>query len=207
MRHLRFALCGLFLLASLAAHGDSIPVFQITSAQMFFFGPGDVAFAFNGPGISVSGQGGFDCPSGWCSGFEVPEGTPIDFTSFVLFAGFTTIQIGGTTYSGAQAVLNSFTMNPLAPLFVPDGGGAMLNSNGLIGGSVNGTFQFEIKVPAGSLELDFLPSVDDPGYYISTGGDFFAQKSPSPVPEPGSVFLLVTGLAGILGTLKIKQRH
>jgi hypothetical protein len=164
MRHLRFVVCALFVLVSLAAHADSIPVFQITSADIFFFGPGDMAYNFNGPGINVGGQGGFDCPSGWCSGFEIAAGTPIDFGSFMPFEGLTTIQIGGTTYSGAQAVLNTFTMTPFNALFVPDGGGAILNSNGLIGGSINtgnGTFQFDIRVPAGDLGLDFLPSVDD----------------------------------------------
>ena len=51
-------------------------------------------------------------------------------------------------------------MNPFTPLFVPSGGDtALLNGNGLIPGRINtanGTLQFEIKVPAGALELNFF---------------------------------------------------
>jgi hypothetical protein len=159
MRHLRFALCARFVLVSLAAHADSISVFQITFARIEFMAETDgVSFDFNGPGISVSGIASFECPSGWCINHFVAQGTPIDFGSFVPHE--LTIQIGGNTYSDPQAVLNTWTMNPFTALFVPDGGGrAILNGNGLIPGSINtanGTLQFEIKVPAGALELNFF---------------------------------------------------
>ena len=153
MRHLRLALCAVFLLVSTAARADSIPVYQITFAQIFFFAPfnvGSVSFTFNGPGISIDGLANFDCPSGWCSTPDnfVAAGTPINFGSFVPCpdpSPCTNITIGGKTYSSVQ-VLNPWTMNPGGDLLVPDSGGnAILNGNGLIPGSVitaNGTFQF-----------------------------------------------------------------
>src|SRR5215472_10550582 len=155
MRHLRFALCALFILVSLAAHADSISVFQITFARLEFMGTGAqelgaVGFDFIGSGINISGVASFDCPSGWCINHFVAEGTPIDFGSFVPLQ--LTIQIKGKTYSDPQAVLNSWTMNTLNPIFVPPSGDtpAVLNGNGLLPGSINtanGTLQFEIKVP------------------------------------------------------------
>jgi len=162
----------------------------------------------------VFGVGGFDCPSGWCAQHFVAEGTPIDFGSFVVFVDAdSVIHIGGKTYNGTQAVLNTWTMNPFTALFVPDGGGnAILNRNGLIPGSINtanGTLQFEIKVPVGDLALDWIPSIENPSYYTLAPSLFikFDNFPPTPVPEPGSVLLLVTGLAGILSTARFRCRH
>jgi hypothetical protein len=211
MRHLRFVLCALFVLVSLAAYADSIPVFKITSASIFFFREMDeIAFDFQGPGISITGLGFFDCPSGWCVNHFVASGTPMDFGNFVpvQLSAFT-IQIGGVTYSNPQAVLGVWTLNPSTAMSVPDSQAtATFNGNGLIPGSINtanGTVQFEIKVPAGTYQLDWIQSDQNPSDYIPDGGLFRAFGSP--VPEPSSVVFLVTGLAGILGTLKFKQRH
>jgi hypothetical protein len=100
-------------------------------------------------------------------------------------------------------------VNPSTALSVPDTeAAAILNGNGLIPGSINtknGTLQFEIKVPAGTLELGWIQSDENPSNYTPDGGLFSALGSP--VPEPSSVVFLVTGLAGVLGTLKFKHRH
>jgi hypothetical protein len=211
MRHLRFVLCALFVLVSLAAHADSIPIFQITRAEMVFVAHTDgVDLVFTGPGIAIEGIAEFACPSGWCENEFVAEGTPMDFGSFVptQFLQFT-IEIGGKTYSDTQAVLNAWTMNLFTSQFVPFvGGNAILNGNGLIPGSINtanGTLQFEIKVPGGDFQFNWVQSSENPSYFRSFGGRFDATASP--VPEPGSVVLLVTGLAGILSALQFKQRH
>jgi hypothetical protein len=204
MRHL--ALCVLFVLVSLAAHADSITTFQITNAEILFEPQASIGgFTFSGPGITISGLVNFECPSGWCNDPLVAPGTPIDFGSFVpLFFDTFTIQIGGNTYHNPQAILNAWTMNPFPALFVPSNEATdiLLNGNGLIPGSVNtanGTLQFEIKVPAGDFLVDWVPSIESPSYFKMGPGRFFASKLPSPVPEPGSVVLLATGLAGILG--------
>jgi hypothetical protein len=208
MKHLRFALLGvLFLLVSLAAQADSIPVYQITNGFVYLEPEfGFMSFNFAGPGITVVGVGSFDCPSG-CFDHFLPEGTPIDFGNFLPIVE--TMQIGGKTYSEPQAVLNTWTMNFFTALSVPDQDGkAILNGNGLIPGSVdtaNGTLQFEIKVPVGQLGLSWVPSIEYPSYYTPTPGGFFAHTSL--VPEPGSIVMLVTGLAGILSTAGFSRRH
>ena len=147
--------------------------------------------------------------SGWCLDHFVAGGTPIDFGSSVGHVSGSVIHIGGKTYSGAQAVLNAWTMNPFNALFVPESGGnAILNGNGLIPGSINaanGTLQFEIKVPVGDLGFSWVQSIENPSYYTLFPSNFFATASP--VPEPGSVLLLVTGLAGILSTAGFRHRH
>lgn len=204
MRHLRFALCAVFLLASVAASADSIPVFQITFAEIDLFPEtGAMGFTFIGPGIGIDGVGAFECPSGWCVNHFTAGGTPIDFGSFV--PNQITVQIGGKTYS--EAVLNAWTMNPFKALFVPDSGSAAtLNGNGLIQGSINtGTFQFEIKVPVGALELGWVQSGENPSDY-TLFPSLFVATAPSTVPEPSSVALLVTGLAGILSTAGLSRR-
>jgi len=212
MRRLRFALCALSLLVSLAAHADSISVFQITSARLLIPGEdsdGFMAFDFTGPRISISGQGSFDCPSGWCIDHFVAEGTPIDFGNFVPAPCCTEITIRGKTYRGAQAALNTWTMNPDGALFVPDSDGqAVLNGNGLMSGSINtgnGTFLFEIKVPKGNLELSWVQSVENPSNYTLFASGFFARSSP--VPEPDGVVLVGTGLVGILSTARFRHRR
>jgi PEP-CTERM motif len=211
MRHLRFAVCALFLLASLAAHADSISIFQITYASLDLFPSdpnGGMGFTFIGPGIRIFGQGAFECPGGWCVYLNyTAEGSPVTFGSFV--PNSFTIQIGGKTYSDAQAVLNAWTMNPFAALTVPNAGAqAILNGNGLIPGSINtanGVLQFEIKVPIGEMGLNFVQNIENPSYYT-----FFPSlgfiKIPSPVPEPGSIVLMVTGLAGVLSTARFRKR-
>jgi hypothetical protein len=207
MRHHRFALGALFLLVSLAAQADSIPVFQITFADMYLDPEfGFMSFNFTGPGITVFGVGSFDCPSG-CLEHFFPWGTPISFGNFL--PTVETLQIGGNTYRDPQAVLNAWTLNPFTALSVPDDGGeAILNGNGLIPGSIdtaNGTFQFAIKVPVGQLELGWAQNSQYPGYYTPTPGLFVGHTSP--VPEPGSVVMLVTGITAILSTAGFTRRH
>ncbi len=207
MKHLRFALGALFLLVSLAAQADSIPVFQITDAFIYLEPEFEfMSFNFAGPGITVVGVGSFDCPSG-CLEHFLPEGTPIDFGNFL--PTVETMQLGGKTYGYAQAVLNTWTMNFFTALSVPDQDGkAILNGNGLIPGSVdtaNGTLQFEIKVPVGQLGLSWVQNYEYPSYYTPFPGIFSAKLSP--VPEPGSVVMLVTGLAGILSSAGFSRRH
>ena len=84
-------------------------------------------------------------------------------------------------------------------LFRSGDGKAILNGNGLIPGSINtanGTLQFEIKVPVGDLELSWVQSIENPSYYTFFPSIFI--KFPSPVPEPGTLGLMGTGLMGIL---------
>jgi hypothetical protein len=195
------------LFVSAAANANSIPIFNITSVDIGFY-PGDndiggMFFSFSGPGISITGDGFFNC-SGWCNSLSYfPAGYPIDFTSLTTTDYFA--QIRGKTYSGFNAFSSPWTLT-FGNFTVPGGEVPAVLNNGLILGHVgsgNSLSAFYLKVPPGTLLVQFFQSDVDPSLYTFLGGGEFVA-SRTVVPEPATMALTATGLAAIVGLVRRK---
>lgn len=196
--YVRLAIAIVLAACAQCTYADSIPTFYITQATMFM-GPNDgsgdnVSFVFTGPGVNIAGVGGMACFD-WCSG---PISDPsFASTSQIFLTGFGVAIFNGKSYDPSTLGFES--------LFSNDGG-----LNHITGGSVGGdTFlQFNLILPTtGGWTLNFDPTTDQNGNpaFIFTEGSFFAQAS---TPEPGTIALMLTGLAGIVGMKrKAKFRH
>jgi hypothetical protein len=207
---LRWTLTFLVLLVPKIASADSIQTFRIT--QVFVDiqpepeenGGAFFAFEFDGRGITIFGQGGMVC--NWCfDDHAVPDGFPIvlgniSYHSLQMF-------IGGNTYDVNNSSLSlPLFLTTFADLKVPDGSGPAILNNGVIfgqAGSGDNPFQFRLIMPRGNLGLGFVPA-EKPSYYLFFRGGFFASAV---VPEPGTLGLMATGLAGIVGLLRRKRER
>jgi hypothetical protein len=159
-------------------------------------GSGDnVFFSLIGPGTSITGIGGMACID-WCFG-PIPDLNSVS-TSQVFISLFINTKIGGTVYDPNTLSICCF--------FSPSG-----DLNGSATGSVGGqgTFtQFNLTLPGGggwNLSFDFFPaSGDSPAYYQFVSGTFTAGTPPAPVPEPGTLGFMATGLTGLVGVVRRK---
>src|SRR5437588_12550479 len=73
-----------------------------------------------------------------------------------------------------------------------------------VGGRLPDGSLFNLNIPPGKLVLTFgfFPAVVGvPAGYAFTGGQFIVAT-----PEPGTIFLLATGLAAIVGRKRISRR-
>jgi hypothetical protein len=201
MTYLRLAAVSLLLLCSQLTFADSIKTYQITSVSMQLSpndGSGDdLTFTFSGPHIQFSGIGGVECTQ--CFTDPIYDNPTFDpsYTSVSLFGDFV---IDGVTYSGDGAGFEGFG------LFNDHGG---LNSTAIGDmATADSSFQFNLKLPTnGSWDASYTyypPSGGQPGYWLFNGASFDAS-APTPVPEPATSALTLTGLAGILGAVKKKH--
>ena len=186
-----------------SAYADSIPTFYVTQVNMFM-GPNDgsgdnVTFFLTGPGVSIAGDGGMACFD-WCSG-PIADPNVVNLTQIFLTA-FGIATIGGTSYDPSTL--------GFASLF-DDFGGVNASTAGSVGaeGFPNTFLQFRMILPTnGSWTTHFDPTVDQNGNpaFIFTEGEFTAS-APAPIPEPASLALLGTGLAGIAWRKYQSIRH
>jgi hypothetical protein len=211
MRRFRFVIPAVVLFWVGTANADRIPIFYITSVDIGFMAGnpnsdiGTMGFSFKGPGISIFGDGTFDCTI-WCSFFNYESaGFPIDIANMTTTDYFAQIR-GLTYYSEFPGSFSSpWTFDTDFTVPGPEASG-MLNNGLILGqvGSGNNVFQFYLKVPPGTLDLGFLQSDVDPSLYTFGGsGDFFAQSTVT--PEPGTIILTVTGMVAI-GAL-VRKKH
>lgn len=196
MKYLRLAFAILLAAFAQCVYADSIPTFYVTQVTMFLSpndGSGDnVTFFFTGPGVNITGGGGMGCY--WCLA-GVPISDPnVAQTSQIFFGGFGTFILGGVSYDAS-----SFLFDPPGPF--DEFGNLNASTTGLIGPD---NFQFKLILPTnGGWDLNFDPTVDQNGNpaFIFTDG-FFGASAPAPTPEPATVGLMLTGLAGIAGIVK-----
>jgi hypothetical protein len=198
----RLAIALLFAGCVQAAYADSIPVFHITEATMSMRqndGSGDnISFTFSGPGVMITGIAGMGCYA-WCSGFPIsePSGSP---SQVFLSGSYQTAVIGGVSYEPTFLFLDIFSSD----------GGLNGSTIGTVGDGDN-FLQFRMTAPTnGSWNLIFN-KVDaqggNPAYYYFAGGSF--EASATLAPEPGTIGLVLTGLAGMAGLArrKIQVHH
>ncbi len=201
MKYLRLAFAILLAAFAQCVYADSIPTFYVTQATMFM-GPNDgsgdnVNFFFTGPGVNITGGGGMAC--NWClAGVPISDPNNVQ-TSQIFLTGFGIATIGGTSYDPTTLAFDS--------LF-DDFGGLNASTTGSVGGGDQPFIQFKLILPTnGGWGLNFAPTVDQDGNpaFIFTDG-FFGASAPAPTPEPATVGLMLTGLAGIAGIVKRKGK-
>jgi len=201
MIYRRLAAVSLLLLCSQLTFADSIKTYVVTSISMQMSpndGSGDnISFTFTGPQFQMTGIGGMGCFD-WCSTDPI-YGTPVVSPSKVYISSiFDPVLIGGASYSGfdtgfdGQGLFNDF-------------GGVFRFVSGSTGEGDSFT-QFNLILPTnGKWIANFTwipPDGDIPGYYEFNSASFDAA-----VPEPGTLALTLTGLAGIAGVIRRKLRH
>jgi hypothetical protein len=197
--YFRLAIATLLGACAQCAYADSIPTFHVTQATMLM-GPNDgsgdnIFFSFSGPGVTITGIAGMGCFS-WCSGQAISDSTVV-FASQIFLTSFDTVIFKGTNYDPMALSLDPFD----------DFGGLNPSVSGLVG-SDTGPLQFNLTLPTnGSWAFDFAPTTDQFGNpaFSFTDGEFSAS-APVPTPEPATVGLMLTGLAGIAGIARRKAK-
>lgn len=213
MRRFHWAMALPFALVCFSG-ADSIPtfnIFQVTYGFITNQGGDNAGYSLVGAGINLSGGGSANClPSEFCNGgVPLSPGTSvvpdisIDFES-----SQGTLKIGGQTFGGGEVLL--FGSSITAPNFILPLGGSIPSvftitlpaSFGLIHGTAGNGTLFNVNVPPGELVLtfDYFPATNgNPASYFFVNGKYLV-----PTPEPGTLALMATGLAGILKIVRKK---
>jgi hypothetical protein len=197
MTYIRLAIASLLLICSQLSFADSIKTYVVTQVSMQMFpndGSGDnILFSMTGPGISITGVAGMLC-IGWCDTQPI-YGTPVVAPTQIFLSSINTLFVGGVNQ---DPTLFGFSGDGL---FDQTGGVSRFVSASA--GEGDTFFQFNLIQPQNgkwNATFDYIPpSGDTPGYYLFRQATFDAAA-----PEPGTISLTLTGLAGIAGLLKRK---
>jgi hypothetical protein len=206
MRRFRWAIAILVITGAQCVYADSV-TFDLTGASIVIFPnvSGDnTGFTFIGPGVRISGGGSAVCNS-WCSeGLLFPAGsrlTPnVDLLGFAFSQG--TVRIGGRT----ESVDTLFNSSIRASSFIFPTNGKKIFTVSLfafipgIRGSTETGETFNLGIPSGKLTLTFVYNPFGNGYEFSKG-----KFTAGAVPEPGTLGLMGSGLAGIIGAVLRKR--
>jgi hypothetical protein len=197
MTYLRLAAVSLLLLCSQFTFADSIKTYVITQVSMSMSpnnGSGDnISFSLTGPGVSITGIAGMVC-IGWCDNQPI-FGTPVVAPTQIFLSSLDNVVIlGGVSHYGGSVFFDGF--GPFN-----DSGGLTRLASGVAG---DNNVPFQLILPQNgkwSAAFDYIPpSGDTPGYYAFREATFSAAT-----PEPGTIALTLTGLAGIVGIVRKKQ--
>ncbi|HST10833.1 MAG TPA: PEP-CTERM sorting domain-containing protein [Terriglobales bacterium] len=198
MTYLRLAIASLLLVGSQLSFADSIKTYVITQVSMSMSpndGSGEnISFSLTGPGVSITGIAGMVC-TGWCDNQPI-FGTPVVAPTQIFFSSLDTLVIGGVNQ---EPSLFSFSGDGLF-----DQNGGVSRFVNAFAGEGDTFFQFNLIQPQNgkwNATYDYIPpSGDTPGYYLFRHATFYAAT-----PEPGTLALTVTGLAGIAGLVRKKH--
>ena len=199
----------LFVVFAPGAYADT-PTFGVTQAILSLsvnIGGDNETFSFDGPGISIFGGGTALC--GWCipDTFSLTPGSSlnpsVDLVTFdntngtATIGGHTLDLTGGYLFSSSITALGSFTFptngRSSFTVSVPAG-----YSEQFIQGSAPSLPNYSLQIlnyGTMSLNFTFVPSQNGtPAFYEFSRGQF----SLVPIPDPGTLGLMVTGLSSIV---------
>jgi hypothetical protein len=206
MKRFQWAIAILVVTGAQCVYADSVTL-NLTGASILIFPnlSGDnTAFNFIGPGVSISGGGSAVCDN-WCNaGLLFPAGsrlTPdVDLLGFAFSQG--TVRIGGRTESVATLFNSSITSSGF--IFPTNGKKVFTVSLFAFIPEIRGITEtgevFNLEMPRAKLRLTFVYNPFGNGYEFSKG-----KFTAGVVPEPGTLGLMGSGLAGIIGAILRKR--
>lgn len=199
MTYLRLAAVSLLLLCSQLSFADSIKTYWITSISMQLYpndGSGDaLVFYFTGPHFQFGGLGGMQCYDCFTDPIYGDPSFGATYGTIVLLGDFV---IDGVTYPPDSVAFDG--------LFNDAGGVYPFIRAFLVNGDT--VVEFNLRLPTNGgwtpSYTFYPPDGDQPGYYLFDGATFDASGT-VPTPEPGTIALTSTGLAGIAGLVRRKR--
>ena len=205
MKRFQWAIAILIITGVQCVYADSVTL-NLTGASILIYPnlAGDnTVFTFLGEGVNISGGGSAVCD--WCTGgVLLPAGsrlTPkVDLLGFAYSQGAVTIR-GRTEsvdyLSNSSLFSSSFTFPTHGQKTFTITVSAGIPSFG--GRTATGQL-FNLEVPRGKLRLTFEYNPYGHGYVFSKG-----MFTAGTIPEPGTLGLMGSGLAGIIGAA-LKKR-
>jgi len=198
MKRLLWTVVMLVVVLAPSAYADDIRLLNVNITYVTVsMGPNDgsgdnATVTIIGPGTEIIAIGGMACFE-WCSG-PISDLNSVSLSQLFVNTPFLSAKIGGTTYDPDSGLMynccffdSSGYLNEFVSVFAP---GEVLT-------------QYNLRLPqGGGWNLTFLSGDGD---YQFVHGEFTAGTPPAPVPESGTLGLMATGFAGIIGVIRRKR--
>lgn len=217
MKRFQWAIATLLSVSAPFAYAENTPTFNITQETVVFVaGSDNLTFTLSGPGTTITGYGGIACDLTFCSDMDVYPSVPGVFFNFngqIFIDNFGTVKFGGQNFDPDTLSLNSIlALNgggagganfPICP----PGDTGSIEAAALSPASLSGLVgqeAFNLRMPAGGWLCTTFNAV--PGGYVFNEGVFVAGTGTS-VPEPGTLGLMGSALAGMAGAILRRIRR